>query len=115
MVYAEAAMSDRTRVDRLKQVGRYALGVEWGDGHESILPHASIRRCCPCDDCDRLDPADTLPDGADQPVRLEMLGDASLFITWADRHETVLLAEELRALCRCAHCAGEPQYPISGR
>jgi DUF971 family protein len=108
-------MGDRAQVERLKQVGRYALGVEWGDGHESILPHASIRRCCPCDACADLDPAAPLPNAADQPVRLEMLGDASLFITWADTHETVLLTDELRALCRCAHCAGEPQYPISGR
>jgi hypothetical protein len=46
---------------------------------------------------------------------VELLGDEAVFVAWADQHETVLLTEELRALCRCAHCAGEPQYPISGR
>jgi NTE family protein len=25
------------------------------------------------------------------------------------------LAAELRPLCRCAHCIGEPEYPITGR
>jgi DUF971 family protein len=108
-------MAERTQVKQLKQVGRYAVGVEWGDGHESILPHAVLRRCCPCDTCATLDPAAPLPAPAEQPERVEMLGGASLFIGWADRHETVLLTDELRALCRCAHCAGEPQYPISGR
>ena len=108
-------MGDRAHVERLKQVGRYALGVEWGDGHESILPHAGVRRACPCDDCAGANPTAPLPPDAEQPVRIEMLGDRSLFISWADRHETVLLTDELRALCRCAHCAGEPTYPISGR
>jgi len=27
----------------------------------------------------------------------------------------VLLTGELRALCRCARCVGEPDYPISGQ
>ena len=108
-------MGERTHVERLKQVGRYAVGVEWGDGHDSIIPHRTIRRACPCDACAGVDPAAALPEAAEQPRRVEMLGDASLFIAWADDHETVLLDEELRALCRCAHCAGEPAYPISGR
>jgi hypothetical protein len=55
-----------------------------------------------------------LPPPAEQPVRVEQLGEEAVFVAWADQHETVLLAE-LRALCRCAHCAGEPEYPISGR
>jgi DUF971 family protein len=108
-------MGERTHVERLKQVGRYALGVEWGDGHDSILPHRSIRQSCPCDACAGADPAAALSQQAEQPVRVELLGDEAVFIAWADRHETVLLTEELRALCRCAHCAGEPEYPISGR
>jgi DUF971 family protein len=46
---------------------------------------------------------------------MERIGDATLFFRWADGHETLLIAEELRALCRCAHCAGEPEYPITRR
>src|SRR5262245_43661054 len=106
-------MGERTHVERLKQVGRYALGVEWGDGHDSIIPHRTIRLACPCDACAQADPAAAPP--VDQPVRVELLGEEAVFVAWADRHETVLLTEEVRALCRCAYCAGEPQYPISGR
>jgi hypothetical protein len=34
---------------------------------------------------------------------------------WADGHETLLLVEELRDLCACAACKGEPNYPITGQ
>ncbi|MEW6301056.1 MAG: gamma-butyrobetaine hydroxylase-like domain-containing protein [Thermodesulfobacteriota bacterium] len=35
-------------------------------------------------------------------------------MAWEDGHETVFLPEELRGLCRCAQCQGEPDYPITG-
>jgi DUF971 family protein len=108
-------MGEAAHIERLKQVGRYALGVEWGDGHDSIIPHRTIRRACPCDACAGADPAAPLPPAAEQPVRVELLGEESVFVGWSDGHETLLLTGELRALCRCAYCAGEPAYPISGR
>ena len=40
------ANPDATLVRKLKEVGRYALGVEWGDGHDSILPYKTIRHVC---------------------------------------------------------------------
>lgn len=106
--------AEATRVEKLSEVGRYALGVLWADGHDSILPYRSLRRACPCDTC--------APHGAEQPhaaeaerlLGVELLGGRSLFLRWADGHETLLLLEELRDLCRCARCAGEPEYPISG-
>jgi DUF971 family protein len=106
---------DATRAERLKEVGRYALGVEWGDRHDSILPYRSIRRACPCDTCAALPPDAALASGAEQPVDVQLLGEQSVFLRWADGHETVLLTAELRDLCRCARCAGEPDYPVSGR
>jgi DUF971 family protein len=102
------------RIDKLTQVGRYALGVQWGDGHDSILPHRTIRRACPCDACAAA-PPDALPSGNDEPALVDVLGGRSVFFRWGDGHESVLLTAELRALCRCARCAGEPDYPISGQ
>jgi DUF971 family protein len=102
----------RVSMRRLKEVGRYALGIEWGDGHDSILPHRDLRAACPCDACAARPPVG-LPGAASQLAALERLGDRTLFFRWADGHETLLIAEELRALCRCAHCVGEPNYPIT--
>src|SRR5213594_2281215 len=106
---------DATRIERLKEVGRYALGVEWGDRHESILPYKNLRLACPCDACTSAAPAASLTPEAERPVDFQVLGDRSLFIRWADGHETLLLVEEVRDLCRCARCVGEPDFPISGR
>src|SRR2546422_4291176 len=36
---------------KLTEVGRYALGVLWGDRHDSILPFRNLRRACPCETC----------------------------------------------------------------
>ena len=107
------AVSDGVRIDKLSQVGRYALGVQWGDGHDSILPHRNIRRACPCEECEGAAPETTAETA--QPALVDVLGGRSVFIRWADGHETWLLTSELRALCRCARCAGEPDYPISGQ
>ena len=107
---------DTVAIEKLHAVGRYAFGVDWRDGHESIIPHRVVRRACPCETCLAAPPADgPLAVAAEQPVVVEVLGERSLFVRWADRHETLLLLDELRALCRCARCAGEPDYPISGR
>jgi len=107
--------ADSVRVDRLREVGRYALGIDWGDGHESILPHRTIRDRCPCDACGVTSAETPRPSGAEPPVDVQVLGGRSVFIRWADGHETLMLVGELRDLCRCARCVGEPDYPISGR
>ena len=107
-------MSDAVRIDRLKEVGRYALGIEWADRHESILPFRNLRQACPCDTCAAAAGAPLAPEG-ERLARVEILGERSLFLRWADGHETFLLLEEVRDLCRCARCVGEPDYPISGR
>ncbi len=95
----------------LKEVGRYAVGIDWADGHESILPYRELRLHCPCDACAGRAPA--LSNEAQQLVAMRRVGDVTLLFRWADGHETLLVGEELRALCRCAYCAGEPDYPIT--
>jgi DUF971 family protein len=99
----------------LKEVGRYAVGIDWADGHESILPYRDLRRACPCDACRNLTADTPLPPDALQPAGFQRLGDLTLFFRWRDGHETLLVADELRRLCRCAYCAGEPEYPITKR
>ncbi len=107
--------ADATHIQRLTEVGRYALGVQWGDGHDSILPHRNLRLACPCETCSGA-PREGAPTiDAERLVRVELLGEESIFLGWGDGHETVLLVGELRDLCRCARCVGEPDYPISGR
>jgi DUF971 family protein len=105
---------EATRIVKLSEVGRYALGVDWGDGHESIMPFRTLRSACPCEACAAAPDADR-PAEADRLARVEPLGDASVFLRWADGHETLLMLDELRDLCRCARCIAEPDYPISGR
>jgi len=105
---------DTARIEKLTQVGRYALGVQWADGHDSILPHRNVRRACPCDACLADPPAELTPP-AEQPSLVDILGERSVFVRWGDGHETLMLTSELRALCRCARCIGEPDYPISGQ
>jgi DUF971 family protein len=104
-----------TRIERLAEVGRYALGVVWGDRHDSILPFKNLRRACPCETCVARGPDAPFAADAERLARIETLGDRSVFLQWADGHETILLVEELRDLCRCARCVGEPDYPLSGR
>ena len=107
--------ADAIHVQKLTEVGRYALGVVWGDGHDSILPFRNLRRACPCETCAAGAPAGEIAPEDERPARVEVLGGRSLFLRWADGHETLLLVEEVRDLCRCARCVGEPDYPISGR
>lgn len=100
----------------MQPVGRYALGVTWADKHDSILPLDNLRRRCPCVECERSRAVDRQP--ADSAARLEgvqRLQEASVMLHWADGHETLFLVEELRELCGCAACKGEPDYPITGQ
>ncbi len=106
---------EATHVEKLTEVGRYALGVQWGDHHDSILPYQNLRQACPCDTCAGRPTPAPLPPEAERLAQAQLLGDRSVFLRWGDGHETLLLVEELRDLCRCARCVGEPDYPISGR
>ena len=98
---------------RHREVGRYAVGIDWSDGHDSILPFRLLRAHCPCDAC-RAGGAVTAGDAVELRS-MKPIGDGTLFLAWRDGHESLFLAAELRPLCRCAHCIGEPEYPITGR
>ena len=104
---------DALTMRKLREVGNYAVGVDWSDGHDSILPYRHLRQYCPCDACAAGTPE--LGPDAIELTRMQQIGDTTLFLAWRDGHETLFVAAELRALCRCAHCIGEPNYPISGQ
>ncbi|MGH7896638.1 MAG: gamma-butyrobetaine hydroxylase-like domain-containing protein [Candidatus Binatia bacterium] len=97
-------------------VGRYALGVTWGDKHESIYPFINLRRLCPCLECEATQAVKREPTEAESKLEgVQPLAEASLMLRWADEHETLFLLEELREVCGCALCKGEPNYPITGQ
>ena len=75
-----------------------------------------MRRFCTCNDCQRTEAAKRDPaEPARKLEAVQRLGDASVMLLWSDGHETLYLVEELRDLCGCASCKGEPNYPITGQ
>jgi DUF971 family protein len=93
---------DPNRPKDVHLVGRYALGVDWADGHGSIYPFEHLRAACPCGACGD---AGAVATPATWPKDIKKLA-AALRIGWADGHESVLPYAELRAGCRCAACTG---------
>jgi DUF971 family protein len=90
---------DPNRPKDIHLVGRYALGVDWTDGHGSIYPFEFLRRACACGACAEA------PATAAVPRELKKL-DEGLRVVWADAHESLLPWADLRASCRCAGCTG---------
>lgn len=83
-------------------VGRYAVGVDWADGHGSIYPFERLRRDCSCGRCAdlaALAPAMAWPEEITRAA-------GGLRVRWSDRHESLYPYAELRAQCRCAACTG---------
>jgi DUF971 family protein len=49
-----AAVPGDVKPVRVSPVGRYAIGIEWSDGHRSgIYGFDYLRRICPCRECQR--------------------------------------------------------------
>jgi DUF971 family protein len=101
------------KIRGLNEVGRYAVGVQWVDGHDSIYPLDNLRRFCPCNVCGgRID--GEIPAASQRLAQLSRMGEAAIFLEWHDGHETLYTIEQLRDLCRCAYCVKEPERPITG-
>lgn len=107
-----ASKAPRT-INDLSQIGRYAVGVKWSDAHESIYPLENLRRFCPCLSCAGTTQG-TIAHDSQRLAQLVRLGDTGVFLSWNDGHETIYTNEQLRSICRCAYCAGEPERPITG-
>jgi DUF971 family protein len=83
-------------------VGRYAVGVTWGDNHGSIFPFDRLRRDCSCEACRALE---QVTQAMAWPTEITRTGDG-LRVAWADGHQSLYAYGDLRALCRCAGCTG---------
>jgi DUF971 family protein len=108
--------ADRRKTPTIKglnEVGRYAVGIQWSDGHDSIYPLENLRRCCPCEEC-KGDVRIALAPPSLSLRQLVRLGEQSVFMSWGDGHETIYVLPRLRAICRCAYCVREPERPITG-
>ncbi|PYN12157.1 MAG: hypothetical protein DME05_22350, partial [Candidatus Rokuibacteriota bacterium] len=66
---------DPNRPKDIHLVGRYALGVDWTDGHGSIYPFEFLRRACACGACAEA------PATAAAPRELKKL-DEGLRVVW---------------------------------
>ena len=83
-------------------VGRYALGVDWADGHGSIYPFERLRLDCACGQCGALE---ALAAEMTWPAEIKR-SDEGLRVTWVDQHASLYPYPVLRTLCRCAGCTG---------
>ena len=80
--------SKTPRITALNEVGRYAIGVRWADGHDSIYPLESLRRGCPCTACGGAI-AGEIPAASQRLSQLSRLGEQGVFLGWVDGHETL--------------------------
>jgi DUF971 family protein len=97
----------------LNEVGRYAIGISWSDGHESIFPLENLRRHCPCNTCAGSIEGE-IAEAAQRLLQLARLGDGAVYLGWVDGHETLYTMTQLRIICGCALCVQEPERPITG-
>jgi DUF971 family protein len=101
------------KIRGLNEVGRYAIGVQWVDGHDSIYPLQELRRHCPCLECGGAVEGE-IDAGRQRLMQLSRLGEQGVFLQWADGHETIYTTAQLRDICRCAYCIPEPDKPVTG-
>ena len=88
------------------------LLIVWGDGHESLFSHRSLRESCECASCVDEWSREPILDSANLPVDLhctgfDLTGNYGLNLRFSDGHATGIWSfERLRASCACPECDG---------
>ena len=85
-------------------VGRYALGITWGDQHSSIYPFEQLRRAGEAPE-GAAEEVPALTQAQTWPRDIRRLPEG-LRVTWTDGHQSFHPYGALRAGCRCAGCTG---------
>ena len=95
---------------QLRQYGPKTLGVQWSDGHASLVNVRKLRLECRCAQCvdewtrEKLLDEAQVPEDV-KPVRFEPIGRYAYRIDWTDGHRTGYYTfDHLRSLCECPAC-----------
>ncbi len=109
---------------RIKLSAPGGIAVVWDDGHESLFPHAYLRKRCPCARCEERPPQlpdngpESLPVLGQEPIRARgasQVGHYAIQFHWSDGHEAGIYSfGYLRELCPCRECvSGSTAQPAS--
>ena len=104
-------------VEITRDAGDRRMMMRWSDGHVSYYPWRELRFACPCAWCSGEwgQPgamAGTRPEALTEEqatmADIALVGRYALQPTWADGHDTGILAYRmLRHLCPCGVCGAE--------
>src|SRR5258708_40048851 len=106
--------SKSPKIKGLHEVGRYAVGVQWVDGHDSIFPLENLRRGCVCDACKGNRSGD-VPPASMRMRQLSRLGDGAVFIGCGGRHGTIYPMPLLSSRRPFPYRVAAPAPPTTGR
>src|SRR5260221_10267425 len=93
--------SKTPKIKGLHEVGRYAIGIQWVDGHDSIFPLENLRRQCPCDAC-KGNVAGEIPVAAQRVRQFSRLRGGAGVLARGDGHERNFTRTQRSCACATA-------------
>jgi DUF971 family protein len=97
-------MTDKFIPKSIIRTEKDKLTAEWNDGYKSTIKLSSLRKECPCAQCqtDKLNrkektfmSLDTFTPGKNELKKLEQVGNYAVQVQWADGHDTGIYTWEL--------------------